>query len=150
MFERKLSKVFILTILTGVGIACIYMGYYNITNSKASESWPSTKGVIIKSVVVKTESAEHNGRTYSAKIEYKYIVEYKEYISDKVSFLNTDRPTTKVKKYPVGKEVDVFYNPENLEISVLEPGYSPLLYLWFAGAIIPFFFAFYLNRLWKV
>ncbi len=149
---RKKSSV-----LSGliVGLVFTIMGYaaYNyITKpmeeeAKASESWPSVLGEITTSEIARYTSS---GETmYSANIHYVYKVENKEYGGSNItssdgstsvqSFVKKD-----LKKYPVGKQVKVYYDPLFPESSLLEPGVNfwigllfkiPLVFMVLGGLI---------------
>ncbi len=124
-----------------------YATYKYITNpleeeAKASELWPSVSGEIIISEIESHTS--HGERLYSANIHYFYTVDGKKYSGSGIT--NTDASTSvqssvkkDLKKYPRGKIVEVYYDPEFPEISVLEPGISFWNGLLFK---IPFVFIF--------
>lgn len=100
-------------------------------------NWPTVPGVIISSKVVETDRMETNTRpggkgmisrfVYLPTVAYNYTVEGKKYLSNKV-FLWMDaedfhKPKNAweiVDRYPVGKEVTVYYNPDNIGEAVLE------------------------------
>ncbi len=110
--------------------------------AKASESWPSVSGEITTS---KIESHTSNGdRLYSANIHYSYVIKGEKYSGSGIT--NADASTSvqssvkkDLKKYPKGKIVDVYYDPDFPEISVLEPGINFWNGLLFK---IPFVFMF--------
>ncbi len=133
-----------------LGLLFIVVGYaiYKyITNpmeeeAKASELWPSVSGKIIVSEI---ESHTSGGKKmYSADVHYSYTIEGKQYIGAGIT--NADASTSvsssvkkDLEKYPKGEIVEVFYDPDFPEISVLEPGinfWSGLLFK------IPFVFIF--------
>jgi hypothetical protein len=91
-----------------------------------SKSWPTTSGTITKSEV---DSWMKDGESrYGAVIKYTYQVEGKQYDSYKIgvsaSSSNNNMSAAKdlVQEYPVGKTVDVFYDPEVPDSAALKPG----------------------------
>ncbi len=124
-----------------------YATYKYITNpmeeeAKASELWPSVSGEIIISEI--ESYTNHGERLYSADIHYSYMVEGEEY--NGAGITNADASTSvqssvkkDLKRYPKGKIVDVYYDPDFPEISVLEPGINFWNGLLFK---IPFVFMF--------
>ena len=149
IFRSRLSKFFFMTMMIGAGITFAILGYYDITNSKDSNSWPSTIGEIIKSRVGRRTSLNNEFVHDYADIQYNYMVKSKKYTSNRVSFANSENPVLVVKRYPVGWQVNVFYNPDNPKVSVLEPGFSDLTYMWLGGAVIFFFLSFIFIRIEK-
>lgn len=119
-----LPFIFVL-LFTGGGLATLYFGYQSYQNSKASETWPVVWGTIVTSEVSDYDS---DGTTmYEARVVYEYTVNDSKIMSDKVSFgeVNTSnyRPAREiVDRYPEGQQVKVYYNPENPDKAVLEPG----------------------------
>lgn len=66
-------------------------------------------------------------RTYKAIVFYEYEVQGNKYTSDKlrnIEFYSSNRGAAyrTAHKYPVGKEVNVHYNPTDAADSLLEPG----------------------------
>ena len=96
-----------------------------IRNASISAGWPAAQGEITSSYV--SESTDEDGTTYSAEIEFKYVVNDRWLTADVVNFgeygsSNMSHAGDIVDKYPVGKVVNVYYNPDHAETAVLEPG----------------------------
>ena len=114
--------------LVGIG-AFLYAAY---TKYKVMQtlSWPSVTGIITSSKLsIESESEVMSGSAntfYSAKIMYKYTVGTRALRGTKISAggeLNTSMPSgadARLRKYPEGSEVDVYYNPVNPAKSCLE------------------------------
>jgi len=92
----------------------------------SSKDWPAVPGEITRSEV---ETYRSDGKTqYLADIVYKYSVEGKTYTSSKVTvgdppFTSNISPAKRTQaEYPVGKAVDVYYDPEAYSSSALKPG----------------------------
>lgn len=89
---------------------------------KELSSYETTKGIVISSQVI------YGGPKagWQFEIYYQYQLYGKQYISNKVNFVNTgdDYDTyarNYVEKYPIGKVVTVYYERTNPSKSVLEP-----------------------------
>lgn len=95
--------------------------------AKASESWPTSMGTITNSEV--NQSVDDGTTMYSAEINYQFIVENKSYTGNKISLASGGTSTSSLseikkdlQKYPIGKEVTVYYDPELPNNAVLIPG----------------------------
>ena len=128
-------------IFTPVGFCVVYFwGLPMLREAKASADWPTVDGVITVARV-ESEQQTRKGKTtrmYSHHIEYRYSVDGETltgdrvWISDGNSSSNISTIAQKaVASYPVGKEVQVHYDPAAPAVCVLEPGttwtsYMPL------------------------
>ncbi|MCA9013896.1 MAG: DUF3592 domain-containing protein [Planctomycetaceae bacterium] len=126
------------TILIIAGFLVINLvGLPLIERGKASKNWPTTKGVVLKSKVASHRSSNSNSSTYSPDITYRYQVEEQDYecetvwFGSDVSTSNKSLAQDTVKKYPVKKQVDVYYDPQDPAIAVLEPGVFKLTYFFY-------------------
>jgi hypothetical protein len=102
----------------GVFVALVLRRRWQL--ARASESWPSAEGRILSSTIVKHEGS------FTPKISYEYSVKEEKFTGDEVNYngLETDQETAAayVAKYPAGLTVRVFYDAEEPQTSVLEPG----------------------------
>ena len=102
-------------------LAIILYGQYQLHQAKQSEQWPVVPGKIIRSFV-KTSSSE-GVTSYSADIKYAYTVQGVEHRSAVVVIGGHSYSANgTVKRYPLGKEVSVSYDPGKPGRAVLEPG----------------------------
>lgn len=134
---RKLL-IFMGLIFMIVGYVMAYQkGLPLLERAKASKSWPTTAGVVLESKVESHRSSNSKSSTYSPKVLYRYEVEDKEFKGETVWFGNdvstSDRSLSEetVRKYPVQKEVTVFYDPADHAIAVLEPGVFKTTYFFY-------------------
>ncbi|MGB5989400.1 MAG: DUF3592 domain-containing protein [Marinifilaceae bacterium] len=121
---------------------CVYI------KANKSLNWQTTDGEIIFSTLQTqlSDSNQNSSKTFKAVVSYKYIIERKEYVGDKIFFgdniyvCSIKRPSQTVIKYPPEKKVIVYYNPLNIEETVLEPGVNSILKLIIAvmGLVIIF------------
>ena len=90
-----------------------------------SVNWPSTKGEIESSCVVGGHSFD-SGTRYQLKVRYRYLVGGKEYKGYQIGFFGPSGSKAELMRicdqFPVGKVVDVFYDPKGPVYSVLWPG----------------------------
>ncbi len=129
--EQNLD-IFILIILTIIGLGMIGYNIYLISKGRQSNSWTSTNGIITKSELgilkfTGDSSLEYN---YRADIEYKFTID-DQIISSKQAFFgdelyhgNKSRTTKLLSQFPIAKTVTVFYNPNDVQESVLIRGSS--------------------------
>ncbi|MCA9041930.1 MAG: DUF3592 domain-containing protein [Planctomycetaceae bacterium] len=90
-----------------------------------SQSWPSTPGRISTAEII--ETGEKKKKKFIPVIEYQYTVEANGYVSDIIEICPRRRSSQAaaeeiVERYPVGKKVEVYYNPVNPKIAVLVRG----------------------------
>ncbi len=113
-----------------------------------SSHFETTHGKIIASSISLDGSASMNALGWHFEILYEYAVDKKVYTSDKVIYSSTGSSDKNyalnyVNKYPVGKEITVYYDPNHPEKSVLEPlvrDYQ-LIYMFIGFAILGLFIA---------
>jgi len=146
-FIENIRKVSIIFLIIFTESALLYLGFDTYLNSKSCANWPTTKGIVLESEIyevwgIVNKNTKHN----EAHIKYKYSVNSKEYTSEKVSYRNIKKPTLVVKKYPKGKEIIVYYKPNNPKISVIETGFSNKSYLWFGMAVFVLILVFIFKK----
>lgn len=113
-------------VISGGYVSCI--GFYNVFLAHRSKEWPIANGVVTDSSVSPGDGSE------SAKVKYTFQVENETHTGDNVIYgdFGTNvypRAREIVDRYPVGKAVIVFYEPANVNHSVLEPGIR--YFVWF-------------------
>jgi len=124
---RKSNATFFGIIFTiAGGLMFYFFGLPPLKYAFESGSWPMTSGTITKSEV---ESWMKDGKSqYAAVIKYRYQLEGKEYFSYNIGVNNSSGNNNMsaakeiVQDYPVGKVVDVFYDPELPDSAALIPG----------------------------
>ena len=124
------------TVFFLIGFGILYFkGWSDYRKAKKSLRWHRVEGTILSSKVVRDSGGEWSGRvkrskftTYSAKINYSYMVDRKQFQSAQIcvgGMGGTSNPKNAykyVKKYPEGKGVIVYYSPQDESYAVLEPG----------------------------
>jgi hypothetical protein len=113
--------------VVGFGVA-FFLGKPILDTAKESRNWPSAPGVITHSSVGRERN---NGSTmYSADIAYRFKVNDQDYVGNNITHggnWSSSRPGSAKRttaRYPVGKDVDVYYDTEDPGRNVLEPGTS--------------------------
>jgi hypothetical protein len=138
-----LPEIFVL----GATGYCIFTGAQASWRIRASRSWPSTTGKIIRSDIVGGWEEGSSGRGWSFSYMYKPDVRYEYFIHGQclegsdVSYKTFSAsgkslvadPTI---RFPIGLEVEVFYNPKNPNDSMLASARPPFYLL-----MVPFLFA---------
>lgn len=111
-----------------VGFCLIWFwGWPVLQHAKASEQWSDTNGVVASSQVIYDKDSDGD-TTYKPDILYNYQVNGKSYQQGNIRYDGSwasSRSTyarDMVRKYPVGKQVDVYYDPDEVSEAVLEPG----------------------------
>jgi hypothetical protein len=118
-----------LLIIGMIGLGGWMFSYYlwRVWLAEKSTDWTSTNGQIIYS-----EICEHHyrGTSYYPCLQYRYSVNGKILENDTIILAHRDtgnRETAErtVQKYSLGKEVNVYYDPDHPETACLEPGVIP-------------------------
>ena len=118
-----------LLLFAGVGIFLVLRTQRNKKKAEVSQAWPSTLGQVTDSHVKRSESTDADGDTttnYSAQVAYTYQVGGQDYSSQKVTFgftpsySNQSKAQGEADRYPVGKQVTVYYDPSKPSDAVLE------------------------------
>jgi hypothetical protein len=135
--EKMALAVFFLA----VGIVVAAFSYTGYRTSLASKTWPSVTGSIIQSEIERQTSTSGEGANKKTtvkeypKIAYQYHIDGQRYKSANISFLSSSGGARQVvSRYPHGKTVPVYYNPDKPEQAVLVPGSPEFNY-------VPYFFS---------
>ena len=119
-------------------------GNNEVNLAKRSADWPAVDGVIVESEQESyyRRSRRSSGYVHIAKVTYSYTVDGQIYQTYPVSIgeprvesIDQKNVQLVLDKYPLGKEVKVYYDPENPETAVLEPGVTQQNYGSWATAI---------------
>lgn len=99
------------------------IGYGVWRTFDAKSRYLPTQGIVTSSVVESSRSSD--GTTYSAKIEYEFVVGDTAHTGDRHSFFtfgtsSHEHANDIVKRYPVGREITVYYDPGDVSENVLE------------------------------
>lgn len=119
-FGRVFPLIFLL-----FGAGALFLGVRDLDRAGASADWPAVRGTVESSRV--ESSTDDDGTTYGAEVLVRYEVAGAEYLSNRVRFgeFSSSDPgpaQRTVRRYPVGAEVAVHYDPADPELAVLEPG----------------------------
>ena len=132
-------------VLIIIGVALFIFGGKTLRYGWASDEWDQVSGTVTHSNVSKVRIGNNQDGSkpeFKPNIKYRYSVDGTTYNSDRILFgaaekeepphhpLYTDIRAWK-EKYPEGAKVTVWVNPDDPNISVLEPG------LYFSVLLIP-------------
>ena len=135
-----------------VGGAVAAFGLYNVWRGQASAGWPQATGIVLRSEVV--DQSDSDGNSYKPGVEYRYVVNGKEWIGKRVAFgLDSgtgNRPVAAryVQRFPVGATVNVFYRPDQPGTSVLVTGITRQTFVPVAFGLGFVFFAVWFRAIW--
>ena len=118
-----------------IGLVFFLLGGYQLLQGLTTKDWPAAPGKILSSQVQSgnrtsggpVRSRKGSSKRYSVDVRYRYEVDGQEFEGDRLRFGNVSyKSRSKAQKvmnrYPRGKEVEVFYDPENPQSSVLIKG----------------------------
>ena len=123
--------IFLILGMFTAGVVLMAWGGFEIKGSQESGSWPSVQGTITSSGMSKriTRDSNHRKRTtYYPKVGFQYLVDGHKYNSSRIAFGTGDTGGSEkwarkiVNRYPTGKTVTVYYNPQDPQYGVLESG----------------------------
>ena len=125
--ETVIGVVFALGVFA-IGLYALVPSVMNMARGRSSRAWPSVKGSVIASHL---EWRQDEGDEYRTEVVYGYNVRGQEHRSNRLFF--GDRgwqslrrsAAARLRNYPKGATVRVWFNPESPGDSVLEPGIHP-------------------------
>jgi hypothetical protein len=107
--------------IASIGIGCFlfYIVWKSYVSTRNMSNWQITQGTIRKSAV------KQAGAAFLPDVEYQYSVLGVEYKGSSVTIppeviFDVEVAQGLLEEYPVGKRVDVLYNPEIHRVAVLE------------------------------
>ena len=142
--SRSNWVVYLILVIVGIGLGiggfllAFVLGTPLLTEGKASESWPSTTGVVIESKLSSrrvTGSGKNAGShtKYFPVVKYTYEFNGTAFTGDRIRIGGQEGDEAEMRsildQYPVDSEVTVFYSPEAPEQSVLRTGTSGGTYI---------------------
>ena len=116
--------------IVGIGALTAYGAIRMRRKTAQAHKWPTVTGTIVSSEL-ETETRYHDGKriqTYGSAIRYAYEVGGKAYESDQIQLGGTSETSRPgeferiVARYPEGKRVTVYYDPDDPATATLEPG----------------------------
>jgi hypothetical protein len=117
-----------LLFMLGMGIVWLVFTLNGMKLASESQAWPSTTGVIEDSWIDRDVTTDSDGDTeirFKPFIKYSYQVNGATYTSQRVdfggnkSYNSSSRAEDYLAQYPVGKQIEVFYDPEDVGEAVL-------------------------------
>jgi hypothetical protein len=111
---------FVFLFVLGMGVIWLVVTIQNMQAAKDSGNWLSTTGVIEETWVEREDRTDADGETedyYIPHVRYSYIVDGSTYTSERIDFGSRRSHNAKsgadnfLANYPVGREVDVYYDP---------------------------------------
>jgi hypothetical protein len=128
IFEFIRSKP-LLSLIIGSAIFLIGILFSDIPTMVVSQGWPATEGTIISHKFQGQKFKEYGGGFYTkidVFIHYEYSIEGISYTSKAINSIDIPfylYPESYADRYPIGKDVIVYYNPKNPSEALLEPGF---------------------------
>ena len=110
----------------------LYLLVISIPRTLRTKHWPTTFGLVTGSKLKESQRLTKNGSSitvYSADISYDYTINNSKHASKKIKWVdhrsnNQSHHQEIVNRYALGQRVEVFYNPKNHSVGLLEPGVS--------------------------
>jgi hypothetical protein len=141
------SRIFPLPFIL-VGAVVFFIGVRNFNRARESVLWPTVEGRVAHSEMTiswphANDSHQSNTPTYGAEVLYKYQLSGTTYSSNRVGFGDYEsgdpsHAQSILNRYPRGISVQVHYNPQSPELSVLETGVHGATYFLPIGGLLFF------------
>tara|TARA_Y100001960_G_scaffold213863_1_gene223410 strand:- start:107 stop:658 length:552 start_codon:yes stop_codon:yes gene_type:complete len=145
------KAAFFIIFVGGFTFAAFMLGKQR-EEAKQTLTWPTVKGEITFAQVKSEQTQDSDGRwstVYFPSFKYLYNVDGIAYTGNKYEISKTTTSSSSsvyktVSLYPVGKKVDVYYNPLQENEAILKPGVPTVL------NIIFYVFSVVVSILWLV
>jgi hypothetical protein len=123
-------------VLIGIVVFNLGCAFVDLRMASECKNWPSSTGQI-------TRSGDYSGQRgggYHVYVGYKYLVDGNEFESEKIFVGKNeigmfDSPSTLVSGLKKGKQVKVFYNPNDPSYAILRTDHSPSVFSYFFYAV---------------
>jgi hypothetical protein len=119
----------IILLFFAIGAFLLYNSFKGRQKAGESQRWPNTGGQITEARVTRSMHTDSDGDTsysYEPHVRYTYQVGGREYFGEKITFgfkqtySSESKALNVLARFPLGGQVNVFYNPANPEDAVLE------------------------------
>ena len=132
------------TVYRGIGVLFLVVGLLQLTtcliessSAVASNSWPTTKGVVVSSEVMLVKGGKGTGHVPT--VNYRYEVNGVPHLGKRIHIRDVsempDEAEISIASFPVGKEVDVHFDPNEPAQAVLRPGLYRYSFMWLALSV---------------
>jgi hypothetical protein len=129
MLASSLNGAQIAAVAFLLGAALTTYGVILAKRAARSRGWPSVRGRVVRSLVrEETELVRHPDEPptmYHPQVRYEYVVDGREYAATRIALMDraaswrsyADRV---IARYPYGREITVYYDPDDPRQAVLE------------------------------
>jgi hypothetical protein len=149
-FTRFLATIGAILLL----VACIsifILQLQDFKKAKSSAAWVATEGVVLNTDYERTSVGRIMSKT--PIVNYRYIVAGRDYLSNTLSFGDDFAQEDIFERYPPGRSVTVYYNPEKpWEATLIKGGEKSaelLSYVIFVMVLSFVFFVYVMFIRWK-
>ena len=128
-----------------IGAGIVLWALWNLVQAIGSRNWKTTEGIVLVSELQRSRDPD-GGLMYRPEISYQYTADGHEFVASRTRFgqrlaLSWSGPAIRaVRRYPAGKTVLVYFDPQDPAEAVLEPGISAYV---FAGLLLGALFLFF-------
>ncbi|MGL1930582.1 MAG: DUF3592 domain-containing protein [Desulfotalea sp.] len=147
---QKIRK-FLPPVILFLGICIVLVGIQSLIKAKESVNWPTAEGVVVSSDIYdsKDENDSASKSVYHAKVIYEFSVNGTLYSSDVVAFgdygsADESHASDIVGRYSTGENVTVYYQHNDPDECLLEPGLAVQSFFIFGFGLVFFIAGIYL------
>jgi hypothetical protein len=126
--------IFFFALLLAVHLYLLHQHYQAFVKFQHLDRWKTTQAKILISQLKKHSTYNPDWRvwrtSYSWHLKYLYWVERSRYIGKKLhlaqraSYTDPLTPKALIKRYPAGRELTIYYNPNNPSEAIIEKNYD--------------------------
>lgn len=131
-------SAFVTLLIGAIGVVLLVAAFLMARTPGKSTHWPTAAGQILASTI-NYRRRSGGGHSPYPLVMYVYQVEGRQYQSQRIYFggvVGGSAMTGVIKKYPVGAQVPVYYNPQDPADAVLERSIPMAKMLGFVGVIM--------------
>ena len=125
--QNKVIEKIVGVVVLIIGLAAIVGAGYFFSKGQKTQNWPSVEGIITKSDtrIQRRHGPNSGAPTTIAEVWYTFVINGVKYSNDTISISqygssDSSHAAKEARRYPVGRKVMVYYNPDNFYDSVLE------------------------------
>lgn len=132
----------VVVLFLSLGLVLLVLGLVFRNSGPETLSWPMAKGEIVETNVVTAGGEDGNSENYKLVITYNYTVDEVTYISDQygltseITSFAREPLEKKAETLPAGQKISVYYNPDNPETAVLDPGTDSAQWFLMGSAVV--------------
>jgi hypothetical protein len=125
----RLFMILVALAFFALAAVCGFVSNRRKSRIAASATWPSVVGAVLSNAIKIIRNGKYGGgvETYSVSLRYRYAVGSADYESSRIGWgtkyadVKPDIPEAFLRDHPAGQAIDVFYDPTNPAMAMVDP-----------------------------